>query len=453
MVILDDIRELFETRRAEGKSVEDILREIFEKDMTVDFNELVEITGFDKLKIGRIKGQVMRWKKKQAPTSEATPPESEEEGIYKGESDVNKILKGILSSHPDIKPKHIAEVMDWAKLKGGLSPNDVISILSGLRGIDYKTAYMIATKYSLALAKEAQESSAPPTQILPGGMTPQRGQWPLLDSRQQFPGQPFTFDYSRQGGGQPGSSRFLTYDEYLQIEKDKQERERTVKLEDRIEKMGENVATMLDTFKKDIEGKLQAQAPTADVEVEEVPIDKDGNICDPDNMVSLRRITRPLGRRKEGSVVDDALKIVNTIRQQQPAKPEDSPTVVAMQKDFESTKASLKEISENLKETQKKLEEEKEKRAEERAKHLEDAIKELKGDLKSQQAATLEGGIGAAITQIASKEPMKTVERIFSTPGVPQATPEELTQPTEPLAQELGKKGLVTIVRERVRGR
>jgi hypothetical protein len=449
---LADLQEYFETRRAENKTDEDILRELFEENPAADCSELVKITGMDKLKIGRIKGQVMRWKKKHDAESGAPPPpgeddEKEEGGLYKGEADTNKILLGILKSYPDIKPKHVDEVMDWAKLKGSLSPSEVISVLSGLRGIDYKTAYMISTKYSLALAKEAQDSSAQPT-IFPGAPNQRgQGQWPLFDGRQPF-SQPFTFDYSRQGGGSPQG--YLTRDDLDRWEKDRQEKDRLSKLEDNVKEVGANVATMLDGFKKDMEGKLQAQAPsTADVEVEEVPIDKDGNICDTETMFSLKRITRPIGHKRESDPVADALKIIKVVKGETPATPVESPAVVAMQKDMEGMKDKLKETADALKKASEKLEEEKDKRVEERNKHLEDSIKDLKDSVGRQQAASLEGGIGQAIHEIAQKKPMDALERIFSPPGVPAASPGEVTTAEEPLAKELGKKGLVTIVRER----
>lgn len=77
--------------------------------------------------------------------------------LYKGETDSISILEEILTKHPDITPRVKDEVMDWARLKGGLQPMELQQILTSFRGISQNTAAIIASKYSFALMKAQQE--------------------------------------------------------------------------------------------------------------------------------------------------------------------------------------------------------------------------------------------------------------------------------------------------------
>lgn len=66
------------------------------------------------------------------------------------------------------------EVMDWARLKGGLLPMEVQSILQSMRGITSTTASIVAAKYSFALTKAQQEGKLQlPSPLASGIPTPQ----------------------------------------------------------------------------------------------------------------------------------------------------------------------------------------------------------------------------------------------------------------------------------------
>jgi len=170
----ESLEEEIDALRKQGLSDDEVVREIFKKDMEAPVSEICELTGMEKLKVGRIKGQVSRWRKrheeKKAGTKETTEEEPPE-GIYKGETEYNKILHEALVGHPDIREKHIQEIMSWARMSGGLHPTQVAYLLSSMRGIDPKTANMVAQKYSLALIN-AQREAATQQALLPGLMSP-----------------------------------------------------------------------------------------------------------------------------------------------------------------------------------------------------------------------------------------------------------------------------------------
>ena len=145
-----------EALRQAGKSNEDIVKILFEEDLNTNVEELAQILQMDKMDIGRIKGRVSRWRKKK-DTESGAPPEGPGQGLYKDEPNTSSILNEILTKHPDIPAKVKDEVMDWAKMKGMLAPQEVAYLLSNMKGISTSTASIIAQKYSLALQKAQQE--------------------------------------------------------------------------------------------------------------------------------------------------------------------------------------------------------------------------------------------------------------------------------------------------------
>jgi len=106
---------------------------------------------------------------------------------YKTEVDVNSILEDILSKHPDITSKVREEVMDWAKLKGGLQPMEVQALLQSMRGITSTTAGIIASKYSFAVNKAVLEGKLQLPLVL---APPQAPQAQVLQSQPQLLQQP-----------------------------------------------------------------------------------------------------------------------------------------------------------------------------------------------------------------------------------------------------------------------
>jgi len=152
------LEEKIRILQEEGLPSNKIVERIFEEDLGADVNILASTLQMSKLDIGRIKGRLSRLKKireeKAKPPTEAPP----EEGIYKGETDVNAILLEILTTHPDVPSRVKDEVLSWARMSpGGLHPTQVAYLLSSMKGLSSQTANIVAQKYAFALAKAQQE--------------------------------------------------------------------------------------------------------------------------------------------------------------------------------------------------------------------------------------------------------------------------------------------------------
>jgi len=225
------LEEQVKILQEQGLPREKIVEQIFDEDLSASVDILSNLLNMGKLDIGRIKGRISRIKKRQAEKEkpkEEVPPEGAE-SVYKGELDVNSILNDILSRHPDINPKVREEVMDWAKMKGGLQPTELVYILQSMRGISSTTANIIASKYSFALNKAIQEgklqlpptlgvvatqSPAPPQFFMPpfqqqqqgfqppSFQPPSPGQQTQTTAGQQF-GQPYGYGYGYPPAPQP----------------------------------------------------------------------------------------------------------------------------------------------------------------------------------------------------------------------------------------------------------
>jgi len=170
----------------EGLPREKIAERILEEKLDTNVTELSGLLQLDKLVIGRIKGRLSRLKKLRERRE--TPQKEEPPSPYKGELDVNGILRDILSKHPDITQKISDEVMDWAERKGGLQPSEVAWILQSMRGITSTTANIIASKYSFALYKAQMEGKLqlPPVfGVLPAQSTAQLGFPSIMPTQQQ----------------------------------------------------------------------------------------------------------------------------------------------------------------------------------------------------------------------------------------------------------------------------
>jgi len=187
---------------------EKIVEKILEEDLNADIGKLSELLGMDKMDIGRIKGRISRKQKrlliKTGGEKSSTVEEVAGEGsLYKGEPDANVILRKVLSSHPDMPSKVIAEILSWAEY-GPISPQQLAYLLQNLKGISNQTANIIAQKYMLALQKAQQEGriQQPPLFIVTPPLGGQGGGllgFPVAGQQQQpGPGQP--------GTGQPGQT-------------------------------------------------------------------------------------------------------------------------------------------------------------------------------------------------------------------------------------------------------
>ena len=175
------LEEKIHSLQDQGLPPDKVVEKILDENMGANINILAETLHMDKLSIGRIKGRLSRLKKIRAQREKPTEPAKTEKGEppspYRDETDVNAILREILTGHPDISQKIRDEVMDWAEMKGLLQPMELQAILMSMRGMSSQTANIIASKYSFAVVKAQQEGKlALPPPI--GGIPSQpQSQW------------------------------------------------------------------------------------------------------------------------------------------------------------------------------------------------------------------------------------------------------------------------------------
>jgi hypothetical protein len=249
--------------------------------------------------------------------------------VYKSRQNQNEILESVLSRHPEITKAQMQEVMDWAELKGGLSPFEVEHLLSQMKGLTKTTATLVAQKYSAYLSKAAQEGDAEirmfisnipqyqsqpqthtftaPTQFPPT--------YPSIPSSPINPTLPYPSPtLSPQQPYNEPREKPLTMKDVLEI---LERRERMKEEESRLDKIEKTIEKLVNTIKEE-KTKSQETQPNVLYEVIEEPVDENGNVCSPEKAVSIRRRTVPLTREeKRESVLDiiNALKNMGVIGQ------------------------------------------------------------------------------------------------------------------------------------------
>lgn len=253
----NSLEDVFKLRRKDGLSDKDIVREIFEETFDADVNEICRITGMNKLDVGRVKGWVARkraGKKKLKRKTESEieeemeTAEEESESIYKTDPDVNKILRKTIKTHPDIQEKHIIEVMSWAEMTpGGLHPTHLAALLTSMKGIDSRTANLLAQKYSLAVAR-AQQEEGPPAWLLQPPMQPMQMQQQTPFYPQSFP-QPDPYQRFSGPTKQPTQGLYRVQD----VERILRDRE----FDDEIEKIKDRVKETRDSIPRLIKESLR----------------------------------------------------------------------------------------------------------------------------------------------------------------------------------------------------
>jgi len=170
------LEEQIKILQEQGLPPAKIVEEILKEDINADVNILAATLKMDKMDIGRIKGRLSSARKRRAAKEAPGTGEkvTEEEGpLYKGELDTTRILKDILTKHPDIPSKVVDEVCSWAEY-GPIHPTQLVSLLQSFRGITATTAYIIAQKYALALQKAQLEGKVTPMVV--GGQVQQAPQ-------------------------------------------------------------------------------------------------------------------------------------------------------------------------------------------------------------------------------------------------------------------------------------
>jgi hypothetical protein len=139
--------EVSDLLRRSGKTDQEIILEIFKRDINADVQEIQKITGLDSMVVGRLKGTVTKTRKKEekekakaAERGEGGASQKEEKGILRGEVDANGILKRILD-HPDVPAKVRDDIILIAgDTPGGVLPQSLVSYPLGYRGVSQNLA-------------------------------------------------------------------------------------------------------------------------------------------------------------------------------------------------------------------------------------------------------------------------------------------------------------------------
>jgi len=254
------------------------------------------------------------------------PPEKEGEKpsapLYKGEPDVNSILREILRTHPDVPKRVVDEIISWAHMSpGGLHPTQVAYLLSSMKGVSSQTANIVAQKYSLALAKAQQEGKIQQVPMIPGlpptssqmmfpaipglsqqpSPTPSFMQYPTMGPTVQT-GQGFPL-FPPQATASPSTAPYLTREEFLRLREEEREKSKMDRLEERMDTMDKGFNEALLKFKSDLLDSIQKQREPEGMRYEEIrePIDKRGNVCPPEEAVSVRIRRVPIASVPSGN--------------------------------------------------------------------------------------------------------------------------------------------------------
>jgi len=474
---LSELEEIFEELRGQGMKDKDIVRKIFEENLNADVNEIQRITGMDKLSIGRIKGQVSRWKKKAKEEEEEAPPEP----LYKGEPDANSILKQILETHPDVPKKVIAEIMSWAEMSpGGLHPTQVAYLLSNMKGVTAQTANIVAQKYSLALVKAQQEGKIPPIPLIPGLPTQTTMQQPImpmpLQQTQQYQMPAFTTFHSQTVPYQPQTTipsglstytqrqPFYTKEDIDRLRSDWAKEQELKSLKDQVTKLTEQLSKL-------IESRSQTEFSGLYEEIEEPLKDEEGNILiGRDNKpIMIKRRVPITGResaevkalREEIKSLQDAIqkKEIDQLREEIRSLRERGGEKTAESEEVKALREQIAEYRKSIEDLKEKMTAQERKRLEDTINRLEQRIDHLQSSVRAGGITTPEGVLATAITEAGRREPVRIIvegaKEILGTPGVTASKPPaEMAGEVERggVIRELSKHGLVTRVVERVRG-
>jgi hypothetical protein len=438
--------------REDGKSDNEIVRKLFEENYHLDISLVQQVMGMSKYDIGRIKGHVSRLhhredKERLDKLEEKTKPSAGP--IYKTDTDSTSVLKEVLMTHPDISPRHLEEILSWAKMTpGGLHPAHLQALLQSMKGIDSRMASMLAQKYSLALSKYQQESQGSPPQIqpttgfpfIPGQPSPTWPTWPT------WPGQ----NPASQQHAPPG---FVTVEEMDRKIRDL-DRDRD------IEDLGKTVKSLKEEIPKLIKDNIPSQQEA--YETIEMPVDVDGNPCQEAQAVSVKRITRPIkGGGGENAEVRALREQVNKMQQEIQSKKFDdlSNQIVSVSNEIKSLKESgtpkedprIADLQKSLEGLKEQLSEADKKRLEDRIAGLHTEVEEAKSIARASGVNSEYGVMATGITALANKDVVgkagTVLKEILGTPpSGPVPGSKATAEHRAGIIEELEKKGLVTHV-------
>lgn len=257
--------------------------------------------------------------------------------VYKERQSQNEILRMILERHPEITRPQMQEIMDWAELKGGLSPFEVQHLLEQMKGLSKTTAALVAQKYSAYLQRAAQEGDADIRMFLTSIPQQQTGTSYTQGYTLQSPTQPNPFQPQFYPPPPPmpyqspspyhlppspplsyREQKGVTIDDVIKIIEEKEKRREE---ETKFEKLEKSISELANTIKKIQETRETQPQQNVMYEVIEEPVDENGNVCHPEKAVSIRRRTVPVTteqRRDTTLEVLNALQSLGIVGQPQP---------------------------------------------------------------------------------------------------------------------------------------
>jgi len=497
-VDVKDLEAFFKKRREEEKTDEEILREVFESNPDADIKKLVEVTGLPSLTIGRIKGQVSIRRKRDSRASEkhveegeVSEPDARQLVAQFGREGLNKLKRGFLKKTLALAPGMADKTAEWILHKWDINPrlqddpNDFYSMLHNDAGLKPNLASSIAKDvFSLEeqYADILEDKGERPI-FIRGVSRPSEGDVESFGYRRGLSSGPF--EVSGRGGGrrEPDSGGFLTREEYLRLEREKEDRRRTEQAEEkrqeREEKFREDITNTLNSFREEL-GK--SKKPSEESSVEEIPIDAEGKPTSPELAVSVKRVTRGSG----GIIRKDPFDMYMQIRQAEKLDKTgqlDSEGVRRIIKDEVGSKQpgpsagemalqnQINVISEQIKEKDRQYNELKDKLTEKEQLALKDEIQNMRTEMSRMVDRVAAGGVnstegmltavgGKAVDKFGTnlKEGFHVLERIMTPGGTVITSPEKapvVTQsPGAPsgVVAALRERGLVTTIRERVVG-
>jgi hypothetical protein len=451
----------------ENLSATEIIQKLFQEDYNTDTKALAKILGMTAFDVGRQKAYVKRQSQKSASErlKKSEKIDTGEAGtgkpgsVYKTDADSTTILKEVLSTHPDVTDRQILEIMSWAKMtQGGLQPAHLYALLSSMKGLDKNAASMLAQKYSLAIQKAQQEGGAQPFTFGPIPIGPAQQQ-PQQQQQFYWPQQPW--QQPVQQGPPPGYVSKDEVDERIEAVLRKVNEERKIdKIEDKVNKLAEDIPKM-------IRENMPGQPETA-METVEIPLDANGNACLPGNAVTYKKITRPLGSESD---LDKLLKYKNllgkeistddirrVVKEEVGGDRKEDPAVTALKTEMDKTIRAHEDLKKELQTTKDQISADEKRRLDDTIKGMENKIEGLRTALSSSGVNSPEGVIAQGITTFGNRKPaekaLEVIERIITPGAVATPVPQEGAVQTGEgvLIQEARKKGLVTVIRERVKG-
>lgn len=470
------IAEVFELLRSKGMNDQQIILEIFRRDINADVQEIMKITGLDSMVVGRLKGTVTRTKKKEEKAKvkagekgEGGAPEGEETGLLKGGVNANRILAKVLS-HPDVPAKIKDDIMLLAEdAPGGIHPQALVGLLQGYKGMTLNLANFIAMRYQMALSKAEQEGQMgqwPANPSMMSGQGPGWGQglpgWPGMGW-----GQPPTGYGGPQGqqpwGGQQGYG-YGPPEGYRgggYTERDISRLRQDWDKEKKLESLERSVADLV----RDLPNTIKNAMPQVEGQYEDVTeyIDKNGKLCgDPEKAFSLRSIRRPItSAPRESSDVKELKEKVDSLTKSLQDKTfgdleksvkdladkvnnmgkrsEESPEVRDLKSQLDQTRSSVTELRETMASKERETLVAKIDSLEDRISHYSTTAGEWRTDEAKLIASEL-GEIGGIVKEIAKKDRMGLIREII--------IPESTQPPTEVAAGEGARGGVIDELRK-----